>query len=100
MTSLASSRRPATLAMLMALWAGLALPAQAGERLLATASTTASAAASMPRHRTDTPLRFDPPAAGPAHPRADYEACIDHPSPDGLACDCSALLPRAPKHRK
>ncbi len=53
--------------------------------------------ASTAKRRTDAALRFNPPAAGPRHPtRADYEACIDHPSPDGLATDCSALLPDTP----
>jgi hypothetical protein len=38
------------------------------------------------------PLRFDPPAAGPAQPTsAGYDACIDQPSPDGAAIDCQAL---------
>ncbi len=46
---------------------------------------------SAPKRRAAEPLRFDPPAAGPAHPSA-YQACIDAPSPDGLAIDCQALL--------
>lgn len=36
-------------------------------------------------------LRFDPPSAGPTAAQAAYEACIDHPSPDGLTMDCQAL---------
>lgn len=41
-----------------------------------------------------SPLRFDPPAAGPRRPtRAEYVDCIAHPSLDGLYTDCSALLP-------
>lgn len=48
------------------------------------------------------PLHFDPPAAGPARPPSGYEACIDHPSPDGLTSECQALLTptRAPARRK
>lgn len=50
-------------------------------------------AAAAPKHRNDAPLRFDPPAAGPAQrDRASYEACIEQPSPDGAAFDCQALL--------
>jgi len=57
----------------------------------------AASAASTPKHANNTPLRFDPPAAGPRGPsRADYEYCIEHPSPDGLYTDCSALLPDIP----
>lgn len=37
------------------------------------------------------PLRYDPPGAGPAAGDSAYEACIDHPSPDGLVMDCQAL---------
>jgi hypothetical protein len=49
------------------------------------------------RKLNDTPLRFDPPSAGPHGPtRAAYEYCIEHPSPDGLYTDCSALLPNDP----
>ena len=46
-----------------------------------------------PKPRAEAPLRFDPPAAGPAQ-RANpgYDACIDQPSPDGAAIDCQALL--------
>lgn len=46
---------------------------------------------SAPKRRAAEALRFDPPAAGPARSLA-YEACIDHPSPDGIASDCQALL--------
>lgn len=44
-----------------------------------------AAAASQP------PLRYDPPGAGPAPSDSAYEACIDHPSPDGLVMDCQSL---------
>lgn len=49
--------------------------------------------AAPPKPRAQAPLRFDPPAAGPAQ-RANpgYDACIDQPSPDGAAIDCQALL--------
>ena len=54
-------------------------------------------AASAAKRVDNTPLRFDPPAAGPRGPtRADYEYCIEHPSLDGLHTDCSALLPETP----
>lgn len=57
----------------------------------------AASAASAPKHANSKPLRFDPPAAGPRGPTlADYEYCIEHPSPDGLYTDCSALLPDIP----
>ena len=57
----------------------------------------AASAASTPKRINDTPLRFEPPAAGPRGPtRADYEYCIEHPSLDGLYTDCSALLPDIP----
>jgi hypothetical protein len=53
--------------------------------------------ASTPKRVDNTPLRFDPPAAGPRGPtRAEYEFCIEHPSLDGLYTDCSALLPDIP----
>jgi hypothetical protein len=46
-----------------------------------------------------TPLRFDPPAAGPAQRgNAGYDACIDQPSPDGASIDCQALATAAPTH--
>ncbi|MBI3346353.1 MAG: hypothetical protein HY020_03975 [Burkholderiales bacterium] len=54
-------------------------------------------AASAPKHGNDAPLRFDPPAAGtPQQSNANYDACIDHPSPDGVAVDCQALLRTPP----
>lgn len=46
-------------------------------------------------HAPHGPLRFDPPAAGPGASSTAYEACIDHPSPDGLTSECQALLPPA-----
>lgn len=75
--------------------------------LLAASSAQASAkVATHPVHSTVkrhgvAPLRFDAPAAGPSRARADYESCVDHPSPDGLSSDCPALLTAAaPKPRK
>ncbi|RTL45740.1 MAG: hypothetical protein EKK53_05150 [Burkholderiales bacterium] len=61
-----------------------------------TAGTHAAATASQPA------LRYDPPGAGPAPGNAAYEACIDHPSPDGLVMDCQALQahPSAKPRRK
>jgi len=57
----------------------------------------AASAASAPKHIDNTPLRFDPPAAGRRGPtRAEYVRCIERPSPDGLYTDCSDLLPDDP----
>ena len=53
--------------------------------------------AAAPKPRKQAPLRFDPPAAGPAQRNsAGYDACIDNPSPDGLGIDCQALLHQTP----
>ena len=72
----------------------LAEPAWAGD---SPRPAAAASAASAPKHINNTPLRFEPPAAGPHGPtRADYEYCIEHPSLDGLHTDCSALLPDIP----
>jgi hypothetical protein len=72
-------------------------PALAGDapRAASAASAPGAAkAANATKKLNDTPLRFDPPAAGPHRPtRAEYVDCISHPSPDGLYTDCSALLP-------
>jgi hypothetical protein len=55
-------------------------------------------AIAAPKANKQTPLRFDPPAAGPAQRgNADYDACIDNPTPDGLVIDCQALLRPATK---
>ncbi|CAM3638245.1 hypothetical protein [Roseateles saccharophilus] len=49
-------------------------------------------AVAAPKAHKQAPLRFDPPAAGPAQrANAGYEACIDNPTPDGLVIDCQAL---------
>lgn len=60
---------------------------------LLTPPASARPQAPAPKPRAEAPLRFDPPAAGPAQ-RANpgYDACIDQPSPDGAAIDCQALL--------
>ena len=100
MTRLASSSHPAMLAVFTALWVASSLPVQASETPTAAPRAASDATASTPKRRVDKPLRFDPPAAGPARTHADYEACIDQPSPDGAACDCSALLPQPAKPRK
>lgn len=81
---------------------GIALPASPAwaadpPQAASAPSRQASAPVVAKRHDITTPLRFDPPAAGPKRPtRADYEYCIEHPSFDGLATDCSALLPDIP----
>lgn len=109
MTCLAASLRPAVLAVFAALWAASCQPVQAGEPSQAAHQVAhqvphpaaPDAAASAPKRRVDKPLRFDPPAAGPAPANADYEACVGQPSPDGASFDCSLLLPRpAAKPRK
>jgi hypothetical protein len=70
-------------AALIALGVALTLPLPAMAKPQATAG----------KHRVDTPLRFDPPAAGPAQSsNVGYDACIDQPSPEGAPCDCQALM--------
>lgn len=93
--------RSALAALVAAVVTGsLSLPAQAAEPGKSHRATQPAA-----RHGTQarqTPLRYDPPAAGPAASDAAYDACIDHPSPDGLTMDCQALQRPAPAkpHRK
>ncbi|MFG6486031.1 hypothetical protein ACG04R_05055 [Roseateles sp. BYS78W] len=80
-----------------------ALPQHAGaaDKPRPAAAASAASATGMPKRADNTPLHFDPPAAGPHGPtRADYEYCIEHPSPDGLYTDCSALLPNDPPNAK
>lgn len=61
-------------------------------------------AVAAPKAHKQAPLRFDPPAAGPAQrANAGYDACIDNPTPDGLVIDCQALRSPAaakPKPRR
>jgi hypothetical protein len=72
-------------------------PAHAGGLPRPASAAMQEMPASAAKRRNETPLRFDPPAAGPRqHTRAEYEDCIEHPSLDGLATDCSALLPDTP----
>jgi len=86
-------------------WLGFAGCAAAGICMLAQPTwadgqarpAAAASAASATKRLDNTPLRFEPPAAGPRGPtRAEYEYCIEHPSLDGLHTDCSALLPDIP----
>lgn len=83
-------------------WLGLAAGAAIGISALAQPAWAdgpprPTSAASAPKRADNTPLRFEPPAAGPRGPtRAEYEYCIEHPSLDGLHTDCSALLPDIP----
>lgn len=89
----AFSHRAAGLAACVAVCM-LAQPASAGDP---SRPAAAASAASAPKRVDNTPLRFEPPAAGPHAPtRAEYEYCIEHPSLDGLHTDCSALLPDIP----
>ena len=54
--------------------------------------------AAAAKSRGDAPLRFDPPAAGSQQQtsHAAYEACIEHPSPEGAPCNCEHLLQSQP----
>ncbi len=70
-------------------------PAEAAEpgqpHPAASAAVRHGAQVQAPHPTHQAPLHYDPPGAGPAPGSAAYEACIDHPSPDGLTMDCQAL---------
>ena len=86
---MAGFANPRLYAAAAVLWWSAALPLLADARPQGAADTT--------KHRHDAPLRFEPPAAGPAQQGdANYAACIDQPSPDGATSDCHALLRAAP----
>lgn len=71
---------------------GLNTSRQCAAALLLGLGALLQPAVAAPKAHKQAPLRFDPPAAGPAQRgNGGYEACIDNPSPDGLAIDCQAL---------